>query len=67
MVSNYVDSGLTKDDQEGLVQLCSSLLSGADLCPQSPHYIVQPFFGIIKDHSELIGKLNLMAENLQQH
>ena len=45
---------------EALKKLCRELLAGADKCGQEPHYIVQPFLGIVKRHAAIIKKHRLM-------
>ena len=45
---------------EALKELCKDLLNGADKCGQEPHYIVQPFLGIVKRHAATINKHDLI-------
>ncbi len=52
---------LTKNIEE-LTTLCKTLLAGADRCAEKPHFIVQPFFGIVKKHAETINKHNLFGK-----
>lgn len=46
-------------DFERLKSLCKELLEGADKCSKDPHFIVQPFMGIVKRHSRLINRHKL--------
>lgn len=48
------------NDIEELKILCKELLNGADKCSQEPHYIVQPFLGIVKRYSKIIEKYKLL-------
>lgn len=57
---DVVSSGLLSD-VESLKALCRELLDGADRCSQKPHYIVQPFLGIVKRHAGTIEKHNLLG------
>lgn len=52
----------TPEEIEELEKLCKELLKGADKCCAPPHYIVQPFVGIVIRHSKLINKFNLMGD-----
>lgn len=45
---------------EHLKALCRELLEGAHKCTEEPHYIVQPFLGIVKRYSETIDKHKLI-------
>lgn len=47
-------------DFEELKTLCKELLDGANKCAEEPHFIVQPFFGIVKCHVEIIKKHELL-------
>jgi len=47
-------------ETEELKSLCIELLAAADKCSQEPHYIVQPFMGIVKNHAKLIERLQLI-------
>ncbi len=51
-----------KQESEELKSLCKALLAGADRCAEKPHFIVQPFFGIVKKHAETINKHNLFGK-----
>lgn len=43
-----------------LKSLAKELLAAGDRCSQAPYYIVQPFLGIVKKHSAIIGKFDLL-------
>ena len=45
---------------EAIKELCKELLIGADKCGQEPHYIVQPFLGIVQRHAATINKHGLI-------
>ncbi len=49
----------TDNEVKDLISLCQALLKGAAKCTEAPHYIVQPFLGIVRDHSDVINKLGL--------
>jgi hypothetical protein len=52
---------LEKQNKE-LKLLAQKLLNGADSCTKEPHYIIQPFLNIIKEHVTIIGEHNLDAK-----
>ena len=56
------NKGQLPTDQDKLIQLCKELLAGADKCGQAPHYIVQPFMGIVLRHIDTINDYNLMED-----
>jgi hypothetical protein len=49
-------------ERDELIELCKSLLKGADTCVKPPHNIYQPFVGIVGKHTSLITKYRLLEE-----
>lgn len=58
--SGQAESAGCTAEIEALKNLCKELLDGADKCSQEPHYIVQPFLGIVKRHAATITKYDLI-------
>lgn len=52
---------LKKENKE-LKILAKELLAGANRCSEAPYYMVQPFFGIVKRHIELISRCKLFED-----
>jgi hypothetical protein len=49
---------LEKQNKE-LKLLAQKLLNGADSCTKAPHFIIQPFMNIVKEHVAIIGEHDL--------
>lgn len=59
--------GAAADEIEALRALSSALLAGANKCTEAPHFIVQPFSGIVRDHAWTIRRNQLMDWKDQRH
>jgi len=58
------ESDARKDEEiKRLKSLASDLLKAGDECSKAPHYIVQPFINIVKEHQQTILKHNLFKLN----
>jgi hypothetical protein len=58
---NRIEDQINMENEiELLKNLCKELLNVAQKFSQSPFFIVQPFFGIVKRHSDTINKHNLL-------
>lgn len=53
-LANTIDGDFTR-----MKKMCSELLAGADKCAKEPHFIVQPFLGIVKRYHRIINKYKL--------